>query len=331
MSIRSVLMPTMMFALCATTSHAQSSSAEAETLFRQARELMAQKKYAEACAAFESSQRLDPTPTTMYSLAVCRELEGKLAYAWGVLIDFERQQRNATDAAVVELRKKASDRAKALEPRLSKLTITVPDESSAADLTIERDGAPADRGVWGRPLPIDGGSHTVTAKRPGYKDWSTTVTMKTEGDARSVTIPVLEAVPVEVTPVPVEPAPLPTPTDPGPARQPRSKVVPVAVAGGALVLGGAAIGFELWGRGMHRDAQAALDDGNGARATDLQDGANVRRYLAEGFGVAAIGCAVASVVLFVRSGSAEPADRTAVRLVPSMSPEQAGVSLVGGW
>jgi hypothetical protein len=326
--IRTVFMPAIAVALCATNVHAQSSSAEAESLFKQARELMGQKKYAEACAAFESSQKLDPTATTMYSLAVCRQLEGKLATAWGVLIDFERAHRNSTDPSVVELRKKASERAQSLEPRLSKLTIVVSPEASAPDLVVLRGGTETNRGTWGRSLPVDGGSHAITAKRPGHKDWTTTVTTKTEGDSQTVTIPVLEAALVE--PVPVEPQPTPEPVDPRPTAESRSKVVPIVFAGGALALGGAALGFEFWGRGMHDDAQAALDGGDEARANDLQDGANLRRYLAQGFAVAAVGCAVVSVVMFVRGGS-EPTDRTAVRLVPSMSPDQAGLSLVGGW
>lgn len=328
--MRNLVASAVMIALSSASASAQSSSAEAETLFKQARELMAQKKYAEACEAFASSQKLDPTATTMYSLAVCRELEGKLATAWGVWVDFVRQHRSSSDASVTELVGKAKERAAKLEPRLSTLTISVPAASRANDLAIERDGTTIDRGAWDRPLPVDGGDHTIAVRRPGFQAWTTTVTTRSEGEAQTVTVPVLEPAPVPVTPPESTKPTVADPIDtPPPAK--RSLVMPIAFAGGAVVLGGAALGFELWGRSMHDDAQATLDGGNEARANELQDGANLRRYLAQGFAVAAVGCAAVSIVMFVRGGGTEPRDRSAVRIVPMASGDHAGLAIGGAW
>ncbi len=317
-------------ALGASIANAQSSSAEAESLFAQARGLMAEKKYAEACAAFESSNRLQASATTMYSLGVCREIEGKLATAWGVMIDFDRQYRSTTDPAITELVKKARERAKVLQPRLSSLTIAVPAASRADDLAIERDGATIDRGTWDRPLPVDGGAHTIAVRRPGYQAWSTTITLQTEGEAQTVTIPSLEPAPVAEEPEKPTAALVPPPID---APPPRSTALPIAFAAGALVLGGAAIGFDLWGRGMHDDAQARATLKMNARdpgAVNLQNGANLRRYLAQGFGVAAVGCAVVSVVLFVRGGSSESTS-TKTTLAPIVTHEGGGFAVTGAW
>jgi hypothetical protein len=330
MTTRTLLLSTLALALFTGTASAQSASAEAETLFKQARELMAQKKYNEACDAFASSQKLDASATTLYSLAVCRELDSKLASAWGTLIDFERQYRSSTDPAVVELVKKARERAKALEPRLSSLTISVPEASRAGDLAIERDGAAVDRGVWDRPLPVDGGSHTIAVRRPGYQAWTTTVTVAPEGEAQKVSIPALEPAPV-TTPDPTKPLP---PSKPMPLEtQHRSKVLPIAFAGGAVALGGAALGFELWGRSLHDDAQKTLDGGDETRANQQQQTANKRRYLAQGFGIAAIGCAGVAVFLFLRPDpTGDSAAQSALRhVVPVANQDQVGIGVLGQW
>jgi hypothetical protein len=308
-----------------TIASAQSRNAQAETLFRQARDLMQQKKYADACAAFESSQKLDPAATTQFSLGVCQELAQKLATAWGVFIDFERTYRGSTDATAKELLPKARERAQKLEARLSKLTIVA---KVTPGMTITLDGEELDSGAWNQPLPVDGGEHVVIARLAKHTDATQKITVGVERDTQTVTIG--ELAPIAEPVAPTTPTPVAAPVTPPPPSEGRSLVAPIAFVGGAVAFGGAALGFELWGRSMHDDAQSTLDGGDEPRANELQDGANLRRYLAQGFGVAAIGCAVVSVVLFVRGGD-EPKDTTALRLVPTTSDDHAGLSLVGGW
>src|SRR5882757_4896234 len=104
---------------------AQPASAQAETLFRQARDLLDAGKIAEACAAFESSEKLSPTATTQFSIATCREQNHQLATAWGDFVELQRQGRGATDPTLAQLAGLAEKKVAAIEPRLSKLTITV--------------------------------------------------------------------------------------------------------------------------------------------------------------------------------------------------------------
>ncbi|HSN28112.1 MAG TPA: hypothetical protein VLT45_17620, partial [Kofleriaceae bacterium] len=118
---------------------AQSAGAQAEVLFRDGRKLMGEGKYAEACAALEESQKLEAATTTLLNLASCREKLGQLATAWGLFLEAERQTRSASDAPSVKLHEVAQAHASALESRVSKLEINVPDKSRIDHLSITRD------------------------------------------------------------------------------------------------------------------------------------------------------------------------------------------------
>src|SRR5882724_2573792 len=111
----------MVLALLGSTAHAQPAGAQAETLFRQGKDLMAKGKIAEACAAFDASQKLDPTIATLLNQAACREKNNQFATAWGLFLEAERQTRSAADPKTQQLHQVAAGKAAKLEPRLSTL------------------------------------------------------------------------------------------------------------------------------------------------------------------------------------------------------------------
>ncbi|MEZ4364638.1 MAG: hypothetical protein R3B48_30965 [Kofleriaceae bacterium] len=310
--------------------HAQAQGAEAETLFRQGKALMAKGQFAEACAAFDASQNLESSLSTLLNLANCREKNNQLATAWGIFLKVQQQTRAATDDISKQLRDVATDRASKLEPRLSTMTITVPAEAQVPGLEVLRDGVVIAPGAWNRALPIDGGSYKLSARAPGNAEWSSMITVAAERDAKTIEIPKLKEVTIEPSrgegedgreeatkpEVPVSPP------------RPRSKVVPLALAGASVAFAGGAVGFALWGDSTYDRAKKEPND---AKQTSLWHDANTRRYVAEGLAVASVVTAGVSVWLYLRKGSPERAEKTAsrLRLAPVVTDDHAGVFVLG--
>jgi hypothetical protein len=304
----------------------QSSTAQAETLFRQGKALIAQGKIAEACAAFDASQKLDPTIATLLNQASCREKNGQLATAWGLFLEAERQTRAAADSAGRQLHRVAARHAAKLEPRLSTLAINVAAENRAWGLEILRNHEPVDPGAWNKPLPVDGGTYKITARAPGNTDWSSTITVGVERDAWAIVIPRLKAAALQPLPAtgPASPSQKPS------KALPRAKALPLALAGAALGLVGGAVGFELWARSIYDTSRGEPDH---ARQDSLWRSASTRRHVAEGLGVAGIACAGVSVWFYLRGGEPEATVPTtqASRLIvePILGSDRAGLVLMG--
>ena len=171
------------------TAAAQSAGAQAEVMFREARVLLEAGKVAEACAAFESSQKLEPATSTLMNLASCRERNHQPATAWGLFLEAERATRDAADGKSKKLHKVALDRAKGIEPRMSKLTSKVPADSRVDRLEILRGAEAVEPSMWNRALPIDGGTYKITARAPDAPPWTVEVTIAAEADTKIVEIP----------------------------------------------------------------------------------------------------------------------------------------------
>ncbi len=184
-----------------------------------------------ACPLLEESLALDPAMGTKYQLAQCYEKIGRLVSAWASYIEVA----DAAQAANMQDREAwARERAEALKPRLSTLTITVPEQvATLPGFEVTRNGAPVGRGLWGLPLPVDGGSQRVSATATGKSPWSVELDVPPEGGKLTVEIPPL----VEVSVAPpiaarYEPRAAAEPTGPSPLVY-----VGFGVAGAGLVLG----------------------------------------------------------------------------------------------
>ena len=172
--------------------HAEPSASDkalADSLFQEGKRLVTAKRYAEGCAKLAESQRLDPATGTLLNLAVCHELEGKTATAWVEFNDALVESRKEKRAERVKL---AQDHIAKLEPRLSRITVTVAPDARVPGLSVTRNGAAIRDAAWGTSFPVDPGVQTLSASAPGKKSWETSLTLA-EGESRSVVVPALEA------------------------------------------------------------------------------------------------------------------------------------------
>lgn len=173
-------------------------AAAAQALFYEARTLMKDNKFGLACPKLEESLRLDYGIGTEFNLADCHEKEGKIASAWSGFLSVASAAHTAHQP---DREKVARERAKALEPRLPKLTIEVP-PGAPASLEVKRDGVVVGQAAWNMAVPVDPGSHDITASAPGKIAWKGSIATAEQKSAKIV-VPKLEDQPVAAAPVPV--------------------------------------------------------------------------------------------------------------------------------
>jgi len=319
---------------------AQDATAAAQIEFDKGHKLMVEGKAAEACAAFEKSQQLDPQVGTRYNLGRCYEQLGKLASAWNAYREVAQRDTNAGR------KRDAARRAGLLKSRLTKLLVNA--ASSPDGFAVKLNGEDATN-LLGIEAPVDPGQYTVVASAPGYKDWSATVTATGEGLTVTVAIPALEKAAVATGPTTTGEPPVPEHAEPGKsgsmpaaakvevhAARPghRRKVLGIAIGAGgaALTIGGVVAG--VMARGKWNDAKAVCggslscpSDADTARANQLGDAARTRANVATaliGVGVVAVGVGTALWLTAPRESRGG-----GVAIVPAAGPDGFSVTMEG--
>jgi hypothetical protein len=305
----------------------------AQALYEQATAEMDAGSYASACRKLEEVTKLVPEGLgAKLTLGQCYEALGKRASAW---TQYAFVEAMAAKAGQEERSKEAGARAAALKPQLAMLAIEVPEEArSSPGLVITRDGVPVGEAQWGLAVPVDAGSHEVTATAPGRKPWKQTVDVPRDGEKLSVRVKALE---VEPSVVSKGPGPVGDPATQRPWQRPLG--IGVMALGGAGVAAGAVLG------GLALSKNGASNRDNHCDALDRCDATGIDlRKQAVGLGNGSTAAIVAGAVvlaggvaLFVtapaaatkeeRSGAAPGAGRWSARveLLPG------GVRLKGSW
>jgi hypothetical protein len=299
---------------------------QADALFRQGKAFMTAGKLTEACAAFARSQEIDPKVTTLVNHANCREKNHQLATAARLFAEAAAQLHGLADESGEALRKLATDRVASLTSRLSTFTVHLGAQQPAGfELSLGNDAIASSQ--WNQPRSIDGGVYSVVARAPGHQEWTATVTLRDEGDAQVVEVPVLKPDAVALAEPSLAPAVV---ADAASAPRPRSMALPIGLGAGAAVLGVASLGVYLWAKGT---SDASLDQSRPfAERLDLWESANTRGNIALGLAGAAAGCAGLAVYLYLRGDDREVPTATARRTIaPMVGDGLAGMQLQGAW
>jgi hypothetical protein len=297
----------------------------ATKLFNDGKQLMAEGRTAEACAKLGESQRLDPAPGTILNLAVCHEKQGRTATAWA----------EYRDARLAALRDGRADRvtfadqhARALEPRLSHLKVSVPAGADLPGLSIRRDGGTLPRDAWDTPLPVDPGEHVVEASAADRTPLRVRVQVRPDGDLAEVVItPLAEAPPPPPVPALV-PAPRVEATGEPQSRHGRRNAA-IALAAEGVVSSGAATYFALRAIDKRNEANPWCPFASCTpRGATLNDSAKLSADLATvGFALGVTSLAAAGYLAW--TGRSAHGAKTGATLVPALAARGETFGIVG--
>ena len=335
--------------ICSNAS-AEQAEPTARELFKQARELVSEGKFAEACPYFEQSLSLELGLGTKFNLADCWEHIGRTASAREMFLQVARE---ADDLDQANRSQMASERAKALLPRLSRLQIR--HESRDAQVRISRNDIPIERNDWTKPSAIDPGHYEVRLTLNGNEVWTTEVDVPAKATTVLVTVPHREQEPaatpvtaVTVTPVSQELASIERkkPPSSAPKRQPEPNVENKSSAWPAalFVTGVAGVGvgtlFALFYKSKNDQASAICPLNVGCSDSDISrhgnlvndaEKARIGAYLGFGLGAAGI---TAATILFTTQTKREKPQSFGLTLSPTIAPglnSLWGASAQGTW
>ncbi|MRG98161.1 tetratricopeptide repeat protein [Polyangium spumosum] len=203
-------------------------------MYEQALEEMTRKDYAAACPRLEEVIKLAPEGVGgMITLGQCYEGWGRLATAHAA---YRRAEQVAAAKGDKDRQQKAAQKAGAIEPHLSQVTVVVPDAlRDLAGLSVQRDGAVVEQAQWGVPVPVDVGKHVVAATATGRKPWEKHISVMRDGD--TVVVEIEAPAPAAVSTPPVQPPTLPTALSPMATTQASQRPGLSGAEIGALVLG----------------------------------------------------------------------------------------------
>ncbi len=318
------------------TAHATETSAQqkaaAEALFDDGKRLKKEGKYLEAAAKLEQSQLLDPGVGTLLHLGDAYEKAGRLASAWA---SFRQAASLARESQDPRRRRIADDRAKALAPRLGKLSIDLGNNLGIEGLEMHRGKVKLAASVAGAPLPVDAGEHTIVVSAPGHEPSSQKVTIR-DGETETITFAPLVKLP-EAPPKPDIPVTGPVGDEPEKSLGPAG-VGAIVLGAGAVVAAGMTVFFAVRAKQLDGDAGEHCE---GTACRDMEgeelsnDAKRFAHFATAGVVVAGAAAAGALGLLITEMTSGDdPATTQALTIAPllaSSGPPVWGLSLGGRW
>lgn len=294
------------------------TKAAAQKLFDEGAALMAQKNFTAACPKIKASMELEPLDGTVLRLAVCYQAIGRWSAAWGL---YKESVVRAEKAKRKDRLDMATKGIAEVEKHLSYVTVHVPPEARLTGLEVKIDGERVVEETFETELPIDPGSHTLSASAIGRRSWETTFSIATTAEKKTVNVPKLEDLP------PTAPAPTNTtsttssptvhePNDvPSPAHSPTMAYV--AIGGGVVFLGGAVLSrlkmsseLDDYRTGCAQQLSVTCNDPEGRSRIRTWE---TLSWISGGLGLAAVGV---GVTLLVATPSTD-SKKTALTVTPA--------------
>lgn len=310
-----------------------SNKAAAVALYDAAEKLMAAGSYAAACGKYAESNRLDPQLGALVHLADCYEKNGQLASAWASWRDAIEAAQRRGDAR----EQLARERAAALEPKLSRLTIEVPEGSDVPGLEIRRGGSPVARALWGTAMPVDAGEYEIEAAAPGKKKRVTKITVGGEAATEKYQLGALEDAPATAG-KPASPPARDLSTGDNRSSAGSTQRTLGWVAGGLGVVGlGAGVLFELQRSSKASDRDGLCPNDKCADEAEKQKVSTLNEEVrsaatAETISFVAGGILLAGgAALLLTAPSDGPRASRRVLVAPSVARGQIGIAAIGSW
>ncbi len=190
--MRSPLFPALLVFLALSTAHAAPAAAQdiavAEALFDRGLADMKAGKYETGCKALAESQRLDPRPGTLFTLATCEADWGHIATAVSRFRDYLALYNTLSSekkASQGERPKVAEETRARLSPDVPQLTLSLPKDAPAGTV-VERNGEIVAASTLGIALPVDPGEQVLTVKTPSGAAREQRITI-VKGEKKQVT------------------------------------------------------------------------------------------------------------------------------------------------
>lgn len=280
-------------------------------------------KIAAACEKFDAAIKLDPeAPGTMLNLGLCNE---KLEKYKTALYWFRKAQARASETGLPEYEEAAKEHTGDLAKKVATIKIeftTTPPDTTRVKIDDE-EIAPGDY----LRVEVDPGHHTLVAGAPGHKIFAHEFDVAGRG-GQTITVELVQGESSVIV-------------DRGASRRRAAFIL----AGGGVVLWGAATGISFWAKGKYdnyvKDGMplTGQTDGStycsptGCTAAESVKAANhyqtVARWVATPIfigGALAIGGAV---VLYVTAPQKERIDQTV--FTPIVTPDQVGFAITRGF
>jgi hypothetical protein len=306
---------------------------KANSLFDVGQRFASERRYDAACPKFEESYTLDPSMTTLYHMADCWEHTGRRASAWARFVEVAEV---AGRAGRRDLEASARARASALEAKLPLLVLEV--KAKDTGLEITRDGEPVSSALWGTPVPVDPGKHTIDARAPNKRPRKLVVDMPPDAQTLSVTVPVLDDESGQSAPTAADEARTSISTS-TPRERPglNGAVIATGVVLGGLGVAGIAVGAVSGLKFLSKKDEAASICPTGvactpgdiaAYETTMADARSARKLSLIGFGVGGAALLGGAILLISAPRSAAT---TGISVAPAVGAGSVGATIAGRW